>query len=44
MPVYMTQFTYTREAWAALTQNPVDRREGLRRCAHSNRGWPYHGG
>jgi uncharacterized protein with GYD domain len=31
MPVYMTQFTYTREAWAALTQNPVDRRESLRR-------------
>ncbi len=25
MPLYMSQFAYTSEAWAALTQNPVDR-------------------
>ena len=30
MPIYMSQFTYTPEAWAALTRNPADRREGLR--------------
>src|SRR5687767_10588234 len=30
MAVYMSQFTYTAEAWAALSKNPVDRRQGLR--------------
>jgi uncharacterized protein with GYD domain len=30
MPVYMSQFAYTTEAWAALTKNPVDRREAVR--------------
>ncbi len=25
MPLYMSQFTYTPEAWAALTQEPQDR-------------------
>ena len=25
MPLYMTQFTYTAEAWAAMTKNPQDR-------------------
>ena len=25
MPVYMTQFAYTPEAWAALLRNPEDR-------------------
>jgi uncharacterized protein with GYD domain len=30
MPIYMTQFTYTPEAWSALIRNPVDRREGIR--------------
>lgn len=30
MPQYMTQFTYTPEAWAALVANPTDRSEGLR--------------
>jgi uncharacterized protein with GYD domain len=25
MPVYMTQFSYTREAWAALVKDPEDR-------------------
>ena len=27
MPLYMSQFAYTAEAWAALTQNPEDRSE-----------------
>ena len=30
MAIYMSQFTYTAEAWAALSKNPVDRRHGLR--------------
>jgi uncharacterized protein with GYD domain len=30
MPVYMSQFAYTPEAWAALSKNPVDRREAVR--------------
>jgi len=25
MPLYMTQFAYTKEAWATLTHNPEDR-------------------
>ena len=29
MARYMLQFSYTPEAWAALSKNPVDRREGL---------------
>ena len=29
MPVYMSQFSYTPEAWAALGRDPVDRREGI---------------
>src|SRR5262245_31966732 len=29
MPLYMTQFSYTAEAWANLTKNPQDRRGGL---------------
>ena len=29
MPLYMTQFAYTSEAWAALTQNPEDRSEAF---------------
>jgi uncharacterized protein with GYD domain len=29
MPLYMTQFTYTTEAWNALSQNPEDRREAI---------------
>jgi uncharacterized protein with GYD domain len=29
MAVYMSQFAYTPEAWAALSKNPVDRREGI---------------
>src|SRR5712664_3796052 len=30
MPLYMAQFSYTRDAWVALTKNPVDRSTGLR--------------
>ena len=29
MPLYMTQFAYTTEAWNALSQNPEDRSEVL---------------
>ena len=29
MPFYMTQFAYTPEAWAALTDNPEDRSAAL---------------
>ena len=30
MPHYMTQFTYTSDAWAALAKNPKNREEVLR--------------
>jgi len=30
MPLYMTQFAYTTEAWAELTRNPEDRSEAVR--------------
>ncbi len=30
MPLYMTQFAYTADAWAALAHNPVNRAEGFR--------------
>jgi uncharacterized protein with GYD domain len=30
MPVYMSQFSYTTEAWEAMARNPVDRRGALR--------------
>ena len=30
MPHYMFQFTYTPEAWAALSKNPQDRTEAVR--------------
>lgn len=29
MPLYMTQFAYTPEAWAALTRDPQDRSEAI---------------
>lgn len=29
MPLYMTQFAYTADAWAALAKNPVDRAQGI---------------
>ena len=33
MPLYMTQFSYTPEAWAALLRIPTDRSEALGRLA-----------
>ena len=30
MPIYMSQFSYTPEAWAALAQQPEDRSEAIR--------------
>ena len=35
MPLYMTQFTYTPEAWATLTDNPQDRSAALRELHES---------
>jgi uncharacterized protein with GYD domain len=29
MALYMTQFSYTGEAWAALAKNPVNRRQAI---------------
>jgi uncharacterized protein with GYD domain len=33
MPLYMTQFAYTPDAWAALTRDPVDRAQAFSRLA-----------
>ena len=33
MPLYMTQFAYTPEAWAALIDNPEDRSVPVRQLA-----------
>ena len=33
MPLYMSQFAYTPDAWAALTRNPEDRTQALTRLA-----------
>lgn len=35
MPLYMTQFSYTPEAWAALIENPEDRSAILGRLVES---------
>ena len=35
MATYLSQFSYTNEAWAALARNPTDRREGLRTLLES---------
>ncbi len=35
MPLYMTQVSYTPEAWAALTRNPEDRGEAFGRLAET---------
>jgi uncharacterized protein with GYD domain len=35
MPLYMTQVSYTSEAWAALTRNPEDRSEVFGRLAET---------
>lgn len=33
MPLYMTQFSYTPEAWAALLRNPEDRSTAVKRLS-----------
>ncbi len=35
MPLFMVQFSYTAEAWAALARNPEDRSEAVRGLAES---------
>ena len=35
MPLYMTQFAYTQEAWAALVDNPEDRSAAVREMTES---------
>jgi uncharacterized protein with GYD domain len=35
MPLYMTQFAYTPEAWATLVDNPEDRSAAVREAAES---------
>jgi hypothetical protein len=41
MPLYMTQFAYTPEAWATLVDNPEDRSEERTRArADREHGWP----
>ena len=35
MPFYMTQFAYTSEAWATLTQNPENRGEAFSSLAET---------
>ena len=38
MPLYMTQFAYSREAWATLTDNPQDRSVAVRELLEANGG------
>ena len=38
MPLYMTQFAYTKEAWATLTHNPEDRSVAMRELLESGGG------
>jgi uncharacterized protein with GYD domain len=35
MPLYMTQFSYTKEAWAAFAKSPEDRRIGLKKLVEA---------
>ena len=45
MPLYMSQVSYTSEAWAAMTQNPEDRSEVFSRLTETMGGrllsWYY---
>src|ERR687892_14292 len=45
MPLYMSQVSYTSEAWAAMTQNPEDRSEVFGRLTETMGGrllsWYY---
>ncbi len=43
MPLYMTQFAYTSETWAALTQNPEDHSEAFGQLAQTMGGSPPRG-
>ncbi len=38
MPLYMIQFSYTTEAWTALTKKPTDRRAAIRAIAEKSGG------
>src|SRR5829696_10256909 len=38
MPLYMTQFAYTSEAWATLTDNPEDRSVAVRELLETGGG------
>ena len=38
MPLYMTQFAYTPEAWAALVENPEDRSAAVRELIENSGG------
>ena len=38
MPLYMTQFAYTKEAWATLTHNPEDRSVAVRELMETGGG------
>ena len=38
MPLYMTQFAYTPEAWATLTDNPQDRSAAVRELLETHGG------
>jgi uncharacterized protein with GYD domain len=38
MPLYMTQFAYTKEAWATLTHNPEDRSVAIRELLEAGGG------
>ena len=38
MPLYMTQFAYTPEAWATLTDNPEDRSAAVRELLETHGG------
>jgi uncharacterized protein with GYD domain len=35
MATYLSQFSYTAEAWAAMSKNPTDRRDGIRKLFES---------
>src|SRR5215213_1324506 len=38
MPLYMTQFAYTKEAWATLTHTPEDRSAAVRELLEAGGG------
>ena len=42
MPLYMSQVSYTSDAWAAMTQNPEDRSEVFGRLTESMGGRLLH--